>query len=64
MKYGIKVREVGKKKWKFLTSGGGTTNLKIYAARWATKEPCENLIAANAGENPDWDFKIVDMEKP
>lgn len=62
MKYAIKVREVGRKKWQFLTSSGGVTNLRIHAARWATRGPCDKLIADNAAENPDWDFKVVDME--
>lgn len=62
MRYAIKVREIGKKKWRFLTTGGGITQLRIHAARWATREPCERLIAGNAPDNPDWEFKIVDMD--
>lgn len=62
MRYAIKVREAGKKKWRFLTSRGGLTNLRIHAARWAAREPCENLIAVNAPDNPEWEFRIVDME--
>lgn len=61
MRYAIKVRETGKK-WRFLTSKGGVTQLRIHAARWATREPCERLIADNAPDNPDWEFKIVDMD--
>lgn len=62
MRYGIKVREVGKKKWRFLSSCGGVTNLRVHAARWSTREPCETLIANNAADNPEWDFKVVDMD--
>lgn len=62
MRYAIKVRETGKKKWRFLTSKGGVTQLRIHAARWATREPCERLIAENAPDNQDWEFKVVDMD--
>ena len=63
MKYAIKVRMSGKKKWGFLTSKGGVTHLRIHAARWAARDACEKLVADNAPDNPDWEFKIVDMEK-
>lgn len=63
MRYAIKVRESGKKKWRFLTTKGGTTSLRIHAARWSTRAPCENLITDNAPDNPEWEFKIVDMAK-
>lgn len=62
MRYAIKVRETGKKKWRYLTSRGGVTNLRIHAARWATRDPCDTLIAENAADNPDWEFKVVDMK--
>ncbi|WP_137114154.1 hypothetical protein [Mesorhizobium sp. GR13] len=61
MRYAIKVREKGRKKWQFLTSRGGLTNLRVHAARWSTREPCDTLIADNAADNPEWDFKVVDM---
>lgn len=61
MRYAIKVREAGQKRWRFLTQKGGVTQLRIHAARWAAREPCERLIADNAADNPDWEFKIVDM---
>ena len=63
MRYAIKVRETGKKKWRFLTSRGGVTNLRIHAARWSIRTPCDTLIAENAADNPDWEFKVVDMDK-
>lgn len=63
MRYAIKVRKSDKKKWGFLTPRGGVTNLRIHAARWPAREPCEKLIAENAPDNPDFEFKIVDMTK-
>lgn len=63
MRYAIKVRMSGKKKWEFLTPRGGVTHLRIHAARWAARDACEKLVADNAPDNPDWEFKIVDMEK-
>jgi len=63
MRYAIKVREPGRKKWGFLTPKGGVTNLRVHAARWSDREPCEKLIADNAPDNPGWAFKIVDMTK-
>ncbi len=63
MRYAIKVRETGRKKWRFLTPKGGVTNLRVHASRWPAREPCERLIAEIAPDNPDWEFKIVDMEK-
>ncbi len=62
MRYAIKVREAGRRKWRFLTSKGAVTQLRIHAARWATREPCERLISDNAPDNPDWEFKVVEME--
>ena len=52
MRYAIKVREPGRKKWGFLTPKGGVTNLRVHAARWSDREPCEKLIAENAPDNP------------
>mgnify|MGYP007032567964 CR=1 FL=1 len=63
MRYAIKVRETGRKKWWFLTPKGGITSLRVHASRWPTREPCERLITENAQDNPNWEFKIVDMEK-
>ncbi|MCO5073845.1 MAG: hypothetical protein M9944_21840 [Rhizobiaceae bacterium] len=61
MRYAIKVRKSDTKKWGFLTPRGGVTHLRIHAARWAAKDACEKLIADNAPDNPDWQFKVVDM---
>lgn len=61
MRYAVKAREVGKKKWKFIAPNGALSSLRIYASRWAEKEKAENFIAVNAGENPGWEFKVVDI---
>lgn len=61
MRYAIKVRQGEKKKWGFLTPRGGVTHLRIHAARWAARDACEQLITDNAPDNPDWQFKVVDM---
>lgn len=63
MKFAIKVRMSGKKQWGFLTPKGGVTHLRIHAARWADRDACQRLVADNAPDNPEWEFKIVDMEK-
>lgn len=56
MRYAIKVRMTGRKKWKFVTPKGGVTHLRIDAARWAARDACEKLVADNAPDNPEWKF--------
>jgi hypothetical protein len=55
----IKLREKDKKRWAFLTSKGGLTYLTIHASRFETKEAAERLIAENAADNPEWEWKVV-----
>lgn len=54
----IKVREVGKKRWVFL-SREGVNHLRIHALRF-TREQAERLIAENEADNPEWEWKIVE----
>jgi hypothetical protein len=61
MRYAIKVRKNDRKRWGFLTPRGSVTHLRIHAARWAARDACEKLITDNAPDNPDWEFKVVDM---
>lgn len=55
----VKCREKGKKRFAFLTSKGALNNLTIHAARFESAEKAEALIAANAADNPEWEFKVV-----
>lgn len=59
----VKVREKGTRSWSFLTSSGGTNRLRIHAAQF-TAEQAARLIAENAGDNPEWEFRYqpIDME--
>ncbi len=59
--YAIKCKEVTGKSWSFLTPSGGLNRLKIHAGRFASKEVAEKVIAENAGDNPEWQFKAVPL---
>lgn len=54
----VKVREVGKARWVFL-SKGGVNRLRIHALRFETIEKARALIDENAADNPEWEFKAV-----
>jgi hypothetical protein len=53
----VKVREVGKVAWKFL-SPKGTTRLRIHALQF-TADGAQKLIDENADDNPEWEFKAT-----
>jgi hypothetical protein len=53
----IKVRELGRKSWAFLSSNG-TTRLRVHALQF-TQERAAALIAENAPDNPEWEFKAT-----
>ena len=55
----VKVREVGKKAWHFL-SGGGVTRLRVHALMF-TEERANALIAENKDDNPEWEWKVVSI---
>lgn len=54
----VKCRELGKKRWAFLSSNG-TSYLTIHACRFETQEKAQALIDANAADNPKWEFKVT-----
>lgn len=54
----IKIREVGKKTWKFLARDG-STRLRIHAASFADETAAQRLIDENKADNPEWEWKIV-----
>ena len=56
----VKVREIGKKAWHFLGSGGGVTRLRVHALQF-TEERANALIAENKNDNPDWEWKVVSV---
>lgn len=56
--YYVKVREIGKKQWLFL-SRGGANRLRIHASIFATKEKAQALIDENAPDNPEWEWKVT-----
>lgn len=50
----VKVRQVGKQRWVFLTSRGGTNNLRIHAAQF-TEDRAAQCVEDIHTENPgDW----------
>ncbi len=55
----VKVREVGKKRFYFLTPGGATTPLKMHAGRFESIEKAQAFIDANAPDNPDFEWKVA-----
>jgi hypothetical protein len=57
----VKCREVGTKRYAFLTSTGGLNPLRIHAARFETKEKAENFIAENAADNPEYEFRVAPL---
>lgn len=54
----IKCREIGKKKWAFL-SRNGTNQLRIHAIRFQDEDRAKQVIADNTADNPEWEFKVV-----
>ena len=60
MVFHVKCREVGKKKFLFLTSNGGLNNLRIHAATFASREKAQALVDENAADNPEWEFRVVE----
>jgi hypothetical protein len=56
----IKVRERGKKAWAFLANGG-VNRLRVHASIFASVERAQALIDANAADNPEWEWKVVDQ---
>lgn len=61
MTHAIKCREVGKKGWSFLSSGGHLNRLKIHASRFETAAKAQALIDANKDDNPGWEWKVVPL---
>lgn len=58
----VKVREKGKKKWLFLATGGSANALRIHALEF-TKDGAEALVAENSEDNPEWEFKVVPIDR-
>ena len=56
----VKCKRDGEKRWSFLTSGAGTTYLRIHAARFESMVKAKALIDANKDDNPDFAWRIVD----
>jgi len=54
----VKVREIGRKQWVFLSSGG-TNRLRVHALVFAGRERAQALINDNAPDNPEWEWRIV-----
>lgn len=63
--YLIKVRQRGTKQFRFVTSKGGTTRLRIHAGRYedregeTAKDRVTLAVAGLAALNPDLEFKAV-----
>jgi hypothetical protein len=55
----IKLRSGNEKRWSFLTSSGGTTYLRIHAARFASAEKAQALIDANKDDNPGFEWRVT-----
>jgi hypothetical protein len=60
MSHAVKCREVGKKKWAFI-SRGGINNLRIHALQFAGAEKAQAFIDVNKDDNPEWEFKVVEF---
>jgi len=56
----VKVREKGKKQWAFLTRNG-TNRLRVHASQFASKEVAQKFVDANAPDNPEWEWKVVEV---
>lgn len=57
MTHYVQCREIGKKRWAFL-SRDGVTRLKIHALRF-TEDQANKLIEENAPDNPEWEFQVI-----
>jgi hypothetical protein len=48
--HAVKVRRVGKKRFEFLTTNGGTTHLRVHAASWnehGANEVAKRIVTDN-----------------
>lgn len=57
--YAIKVKANDEKRWSFLTSGGGTTYLRIHASQIEEKAKADKFAKEIAEDNPDFAVKVV-----
>lgn len=56
--HAIKIKEPNAKVWRFLTSDGRLTRLRVHAAL-ATPERCEEFASRIRADNPDHGVKVV-----
>ena len=57
--YCVKVREIGKKKWAFLTPRGGTNFLRIHASEFSDQTKATACAADINENNPgEWEAKV------
>lgn len=56
----VKAREIGKKRFLFLTSNGGLNPLRVHASRFDDREKAQDLICKLAEDNPEFEFKLAD----
>lgn len=57
----VKFREVGKKAWWFLASGGSGSRLRVHALRF-TESQANEEAEGNTRINPGFEFKAVPMD--
>jgi len=57
----IKHKHESEKRWSFMSANGGTSYLRVHAARF-TEENAKRLVAENAEDNQDFEFKIVPID--
>lgn len=55
----IKFRSGTEKRWSFLTSGGGSSYLRIHAARFGSAEKAQAVIDANKDDNPEFSWRVT-----
>jgi hypothetical protein len=55
MAFHIKLRKVGGKSWKFLTSNGGLNSLRVHAAIFSDEARAQQVVAEISADNPEWE---------
>lgn len=58
MAYHIKLRKVGGKSWRFLSSNGRINGLRVHAVIFSDEAKAQAVIDENAADNPEWEWCI------
>jgi hypothetical protein len=61
MTYAVKVRKIGEKTFKFVSSGGAINSLRVHAIQFSDEKKASGFVAENSSSNPEYEFKVVSL---